>query len=96
MTDVGTLGGRDSIAAAINDAGAIVGTSLTSTGATHAFIDVHGRMADLNSEIPADSGLVITTAADINDRGQVVAQAYETSASTVDVAILLNPKRSDR
>ena len=96
ITDLGTLGGRDSIAAAINDEGAVVGTSLTSTGAPHAFIDVHGRMADLNSEIPADSGLVITTAADINDRGQVVAQAYETSAPTVDVGILLNPRRSDR
>jgi probable HAF family extracellular repeat protein len=95
MTDLGTLGGRDSIAAAINDEGAVVGTSLTSTGVPHAFIDVHGRMADLNSEIPAQSGFVITTAAGINDHGQIVAQAYETSSPTVHVALLLNPRRSD-
>ena len=96
MTDLGTLGGRDSIAAAINDKGAVVGTSLTSAGAPHGFIDVHGRMADLNSEIPAESGFVITTAAGINDRGQVVAQAYETSSPTVHVALLLTPRRSPR
>ena len=94
MTDLGTLGGRYSAAAAINDKAAVVGTSLTSTGALHGFIDVHGRMADLNSEIPADSGFVITTAAGINDGGQVVAQAYETNSPTVHVALLLNPRQS--
>ncbi len=82
MTDLGTLGGRDSVAAAINDKGAVVGASLTSTSASHGFIDLRGRMVDLNSLIPADSGLVITAADDINDRGQIVAQGYETSAPT--------------
>ncbi len=96
MTDLGTLGGRDSIAAAINDNGTVVGTSLTSTDASHGFIDVHGRMADLNSEIPADSGFVITTAEGINDRGQIVAQGYETGSPTVHLALLLNPRRSAR
>jgi probable HAF family extracellular repeat protein len=94
MTDLGTIGGRDSIAAAINDKGTIVGTSLTSTGASHAFIDVHGRMADLNSEIPAQSGFVITTADDINDRGQIAVRGYKTSAPTRHLALLLNPRRS--
>ncbi len=93
MTDLGTLGGRDSIAGAINDKGTIVGTSLTSTGASHAFIDVHGRMADLNSEIPAQSGFVITTADDINNRGQIAVQGYKTSAPTTHLALLLNPRR---
>jgi probable HAF family extracellular repeat protein len=94
MTDLGTLGGRDSVAAAISDKGAVVGTSLTSTSMSHGFIDLHGRMADLNSEIPAQSGFVITTADDINDRGQIVAQGYETSSPTVHLALLLNPRRS--
>ena len=39
-------------------------------------------MVDLNSLIPAESGFVITNAEDINDRGQIVAQGYETSNPT--------------
>ena len=96
MTDLGTLGGRDSVAAAINDKGAVVGASLTSTSASHGFIDLRGRMVDLNSLIPAESGFVITGADDINDRGQIVAQGYETSSPTAHLAILLNPTRSAR
>ena len=86
MTDLGTLGGLNSIATAINDEGAVVGASLTSTGALHGFIDVRGRMVDLNSLIPAESGYVITRSDDINDRGQIVTQGYETNAPTVHVA----------
>ena len=96
MTDLGTLGGRASVAAAINDKGAVVGGSLTSTSAIHGFIDLRGRMVDLNSLIPAESGFVITGAEDINDRGQIVAQGYETSSPTAHLALLLNPTRSAR
>jgi probable HAF family extracellular repeat protein len=96
MTDLGTLGGLDSVAAAINDQGAVVGASLTSTGALHGFIEVRGRMVDLNSLIPAQSGFVITNAQDINDRGQIVAQGYKTSSPNADLALLLNPTRSAR
>jgi len=96
ITDLGTLGGQDSVAAAINDEGAVVGASLTSTRALHGFIDLRGRMVDLNSLIPAESGFVITNAEDINDRGQIVAQGYETSSPTSDLALLLNPTRSGR
>ncbi len=96
MTDLGTLGGRDSFAAAINDKGAVVGASLTSSSSLHGFIDRRGRMVDLNRLIPADSGLVITNAEDINDRGRIVAQGYETSSPTAHLALLLNPTRSAR
>jgi probable HAF family extracellular repeat protein len=96
MTDLGTLGGGKSFASAINDKGAVVGFSFTSASAPHGFIDLRGRMVDLNSVIPADSGLVITDAEDINDRGQIVAQGYETSSPTTHVALLLNPTRSAR
>jgi hypothetical protein len=53
-------------------------------------------MVNLNSLIPANSGSVITDAGDINERGQIVAQGYETSSPTVRRALLLNPTRSAR
>ena len=54
----------------------------------HGFVDLHGRMIDLNCLIPTESGLVITDAEDINDRGQIVVQRYETSDPTTDLALL--------
>ncbi len=96
MTDLGTLGGQDSTAAAINDKGVAVGTSLTYNSANHGFVDVRGRMLDLNSLIPAESGVVITNAEDVNERGQIVAQGYETNNPTTHLAFLLNPIRSAR
>ncbi len=96
MTDLGTLGGRNSVAVAINDKGAVVGASLTSTSASHGFVDLHGRMVDLNCLIPRGIGLRDHFANDINDRGQIVAQGYETSSPTDFFALLLNPTRSAR
>jgi probable HAF family extracellular repeat protein len=96
MTDLGTLGGLDSVAKAINDQGAVVGNSLTSTRALHGFVDLRGRMADLNGMIPASSGIVITSAENINDRGQIVAVGFETRTPTVELALLLSPTRSAR
>jgi probable HAF family extracellular repeat protein len=91
MTDLGTLGGRDSNAGAINNEGDVVGTAQTSTSVSHGYIARHGRMIDLNSLIPAGSGIVITNAEDINDRGQIAAEGYATSTSTVRLALLLTP-----
>ncbi len=96
MTDLGTLGGRDSVAAAINDEGSVVGAALTSSSVLHGFVDLRGRMVDLNSLIPAESGFVITNAEDINDRGQIAAQGYATSSPTAQLALLLSPARSAR
>jgi probable HAF family extracellular repeat protein len=95
MTDLGTLGGLESGAGAINNEGVVVGFAQTSmpTSAAHGFIDRHGRMIDLNSLIPANSGIVITSANDINDRGQIVADGYATSAPNVQLALLLEPTR---
>src|SRR5262249_31723704 len=96
MTDLGTLGGRDSIAPAINDEGDVVGTAQTGASVSHGYIDRHGRMIDLNSLIPADSGIVITNAEDINDRGEIAANGYATSSPSVYLALLLKPTRSAR
>ena len=47
VTDLGTLGGRDSKAFGINDAGRIVGVSDRADGTRHAFLFEKGHMADL-------------------------------------------------
>jgi hypothetical protein len=39
---------------------------------------------------------VITSANDINDRGQIVADGYRTSTPTVQLALLLEPTRLAR
>jgi probable HAF family extracellular repeat protein len=96
MTDLGTLGGRYSNAGAINNEGDVVGTAQTGASVGHGYIDRHGRMIDLNSLIPADSGIVITNGEDINDRGEIVAEGYATSSSSVHLALLLKPTRSAR
>jgi probable HAF family extracellular repeat protein len=93
LTDLGTLGGAGADAAAINDRGEVVGDSLTSAGVHHGFLYNHGKMIDLNSLIPASSGFVITNAQDINDGGQIAAQAISTNPQNhTEYDVLLNPK----
>ncbi len=53
VTDLGTLGGLKSTAAAINNNGQIVGSAETSTGATDGFLYSNGTMTDLGSFTPA-------------------------------------------
>ncbi len=48
MQDVGTLGGKNSSAAAINDKGQIVGQAETTRGGEHAFLFYLGKMQDLD------------------------------------------------
>ena len=47
--DLGTLGGLGSRALAINGSGQIVGTSVTASGQTHAFLWQEGAMIDLGT-----------------------------------------------
>ena len=65
--DLGTLGGRDSFAAGLNDAGEVVGTSRTSDGFNRAFVYRDGRMQDLGT-----LGGFSSEGADINSTGQIV------------------------
>jgi probable HAF family extracellular repeat protein len=66
-TDLGTLGGRESYANAINASGDIVGTSETAAGYEHAFVYRGGAMQDLGT-----LGGFSSSGSGIDDWGRVV------------------------
>ncbi len=69
-SNLGTLGGLNASAYAINNNGIVVGDSTLADGSQHAFIYRNGQITDLNGLI-ATSGWVLTSARAINDRGQI-------------------------
>jgi probable HAF family extracellular repeat protein len=60
MTDLGTLGGKNSSASSINDKGQIVGTAEDGEGALRGFIWQDGEGVSLDSLLPPNSGWMIT------------------------------------
>jgi probable HAF family extracellular repeat protein len=70
VTDLGTLGGTESFAYAINDSGQVVGLSRTAGDAsTHSFLYSNGRMTDL---YPLNSKSILTVGpTGINNSGQI-------------------------
>lgn len=82
MHDLSTLGGSDSFAHGMNIWGQVVGSSQTPgdpdhvVGADHAFLwSKECGMQDLNGLISPTYGIVLSSAADINDLCQIAAEA---------------------
>jgi probable HAF family extracellular repeat protein len=66
---LGTLGGPDGVAAAINDRGDIAGNTDTATGENHPTLWHHGSAVDLSTRGLLGNEQII----DLNNRGQMVA-----------------------
>jgi probable HAF family extracellular repeat protein len=62
-------------ATGINDRGQIAGTSFAASGAARAFLWQNGQIYDLNTLVPANSGLYMISTGDINDHGDITGQA---------------------
>jgi probable HAF family extracellular repeat protein len=86
MTDLGTLGGAYSSARGINDAGQVVGMSVTAAGGGHAFITGPNGVGMTDLGTPAES---YSDASGINDAGQVVGGVY--TAAGVPHAFITGP-----
>ena len=83
VSDLGTLGGNDSEALAINDAGQIVGDSQTATmGQSIAFLYQSGSMQNLGT-----LGGLNSSAAGINSAGVIVGWSGTTSAPSGEEAV---------
>jgi probable HAF family extracellular repeat protein len=77
VTSLGTLGGKESAATAMNDRGQIVGWSDTKTGGGHyAFLWQNGKMSNLGAR-----GGGWSEATSINDAGQVVGSSSTKSGT---------------
>lgn len=88
-TDLGGLGGFQTIAHAINDNGVIVGTSDTAADVAHAFVRIGSEMTDLNAAISAGGdGWVLVSAYAINAGGAIVGEGIK---GGVQRAFLLHP-----
>ena len=86
---LGSLGGTNGVANALNNSNQVVGWSQIANGAQHAFLYANGSMQDLNSLIPSSSGFVLTSAVGIDSAGDIV--AYGTSPSGQTDEYLLTP-----
>jgi probable HAF family extracellular repeat protein len=92
MVNLGTLPDfQGSSASSINNRGQVVGWLQAAEGKQHAALWQQGKMYDLNTLIPHDSGWFLKIAADINEKGQIVGYGTINGAPR---AYLLTPQRT--
>ena len=94
VINIGNLGADinghpDGLASAINDSGVVVGSSIGKFFTYRAFIYANGKLQDLNDLISPTSGLILISASDINNAGQIVGWAQD--AQGLQNAYLLTP-----
>ncbi len=95
ITDLGTLPGDFfSVAFSINNKAQVVGESCDVNFNCRAFLWQRGQMMDLNSLVSSGSSLYLLTANDINDRGEIVGQAYDLSSGGAP-AFLAKPSSNE-
>jgi probable HAF family extracellular repeat protein len=83
IRDLGTVAGDPcGQALSVNARGQVVGGTSDCSNFLHAFLWEHGGpMLDLNTLIPAGSGLELTFALNINDRGEILAKSIADGVS---------------
>ncbi len=86
---LGSLGGTNGVANALNNANQVVGWSQISSGARHAFLYSNGAMQDLNAMIPTSANITPDDAVGIDGSGRIVAYGTDSSGQTDE--FLLTP-----
>jgi probable HAF family extracellular repeat protein len=90
LTDLGTLGGAESAATSLNNAGQVVGHATTYTGESHAFLFEHDRMRDLGT-----LGGTASRANSINEAGQIVGSANVAGSNKPHAFLYVDGKMRD-
>jgi probable HAF family extracellular repeat protein len=89
VIDLGALSPNEqSGASAINNLGAVVGSSYSSNTGSRAFLYSAGLMKDLNNLLPINSGWVLAFATGVNDEGQICGSGTHNG---LDRAFLMTP-----
>lgn len=91
ITNLGTLGGKASFAAHINNRSQIVGSSRTAANLQHAYVWQDGVMADLGT-LP---GGIRSVAWGINEYGQITGEASTSGAAVLHAFIWQNGAMQD-
>jgi probable HAF family extracellular repeat protein len=90
MTDLGTLPGDTfSLAIGLNDKDQVVGISCDADFNCRPFVWQNGVMSDLNDLVRGDTPPFLLSATYINDRGEIVGEAFHDATQTVPAFVAI-------